>query len=114
MKSILFHATTTEQAEAILRDGFVDGRGNYVAEIELSGVWLFDFPLDAKVSAWGDAVLAVSFALPLSCLAEFEVIEDEKPYREWCVPSDFIGSMPPLLLKPTFRQTRAAGPQPRR
>jgi hypothetical protein len=90
VKSILFHATTTERAKAILRDGFGDGRGNYMAEIELPGVWLSDYPLDANESAWGDAVLAVSFALPLSCLAEFEVVEDDKPYREWCVPSDFI------------------------
>jgi len=109
MKSILFHATTTEQAEAILRDGFVDGRGNYVAEIELSGVWLFDFPLDAKVSAWGDAVLAVSFALPLSCLAEFEVIEDEKPYREWCVPSDFIRQHATVAFEAYFSTDQGGG-----
>jgi hypothetical protein len=32
MKSMLFHATTPERAKAILRDGFIDGRGNYIAE----------------------------------------------------------------------------------
>jgi hypothetical protein len=90
MKSILFHATTTERAKAILRDGFIDGRGIHIAEMELPGVWLSDCPLDVTAGARGNAVLAVSFVLPLSCLAEFEVIEDDKPYREWCVPSDFI------------------------
>jgi len=109
MKSILFHATTAERAEAILRDGFVDGRGNYTAEIELSGVWLFDFPLDANVSAWGDAVLAVSFVLPLSCLAEFEVIEDAKPYREWCVPSDFIRQHATVAFVPYFSTDQHGG-----
>ena len=90
MKSMLFHATTPERAKAILRDGFIDGRGNYIAEMELLGVWLSDYPLDTNAGARGDAVLTVSFALPLSCLAEFEVIENDKTYREWCVPSDFI------------------------
>jgi hypothetical protein len=37
MKSILFHATTTERAKAILRDGFIDGRGIHIAENGATG-----------------------------------------------------------------------------
>jgi hypothetical protein len=35
-------------------------------------------------------VLAVTFDLLPSALADFELIEEGKPYREWCVPAEII------------------------
>jgi hypothetical protein len=87
---VLFHITTSDKAAAILRDGFVDGRNENMTETELRGVFLSDRPLDANEGAWGDTPLAVWFHLPLSELGDFELIEEGKPYREWCIPAELI------------------------
>jgi len=85
----LFHVTTARAAAAILGEGFRDGNGYGTAE-SFSGVWLADRPLDVNEGAQGDTVLAVRFAVPLSALADYEWIEQGKPYREWLVPANFI------------------------
>jgi hypothetical protein len=88
--STLFHVCAYEAAEAILSRGFRDGHGTYGTDVELCGVWLSDRPLDANEGAWGDAVLAVNFSVPLTALADYEVIEEGRSYREWCVPARVI------------------------
>jgi hypothetical protein len=83
----LFH--TTAAAAAILRDGFRDSTGGYgFAELELTGIWLGDSPMTANEGAKGAQVLAVEIDEEL--LANYEVIEDGKPYREWCAPADLV------------------------
>src|SRR5260370_37213563 len=83
---------TTDAADAILRDGFRDATGSYMfATIELTGVWLGDTIMDINEGATGDQVLCVEWPDDVS-LDEFEIIEDEKPYREWCVPAALINS----------------------
>ncbi|WP_337144947.1 hypothetical protein [Mesorhizobium sp. Cs1299R1N3] len=75
---MLFHATSSKRAYAILRDGFRDGQGHYMTDISLRGVWLSDRPLDANggvVLAEETTILAVELGVPLS---------------KWCVPSDLI------------------------
>jgi hypothetical protein len=82
----------TPEAAAILRDGFRDGEGSYgLATLWLTGVFLSDVPLDENEGAKGDDLLAVDLPAGLD-LDEFEIIEDLKPYREWCVPAALINA----------------------
>jgi hypothetical protein len=86
----LFHVTTVDNAAAILRDGFVNGRGEYMTSIELRGVFLSDRPLEDEGKITDPIVLAVTFDLLPSELADFELVEEGKPYREWCIPAELI------------------------
>ncbi len=87
---------TTDAAEAILRDGFRDSEGHYgFATLTLRGVWLADSPVDVNEGAVGDKVLAVNLSIPL---AEYEIVEEGKPYREWCVPADLINAQGTVTL----------------
>jgi hypothetical protein len=82
-----FHTT---DAAAMLRDGFRDGTGSYLlASLTLTGVFLADMPVDVNEGARGDQVLAVELPDDLD-LDPFELIEDMKPYREWCVPAQLV------------------------
>jgi hypothetical protein len=85
---ILYHRTTAANAEQILRDGFRDGVGTYMLTREHSGVWLSDVPLDIDEGAEGDTLLRVE--LPEQVIADFEWIEEGKPYREWLIPAQRI------------------------
>jgi hypothetical protein len=92
----LYHVTTTENAEAILRDGFRDSAGWYGLvdddgnRVTSTGVWLSDRPLDVNDAVSGDAVLVVELRTPLDDIADYELIEDGKAYREWCVPAEIV------------------------
>jgi hypothetical protein len=51
---------------------------------------------------------------PLEDLADYELIEDGKPYREWCVPADHQQSREPLPVRTaltgvTQREDEGAG-----
>jgi hypothetical protein len=85
---ILYHRTTAANAEQILRDGFRDNVGTYLTTREHSGVWLSDVPLDINEGAKGDTLLKVE--LPEQVIADFEWIEEGKPYREWLIPAQRI------------------------
>jgi hypothetical protein len=54
------------------------------------GVFLSDKPLDDNEGAGGDHVLEVT--LPDDCcdLSYYELVEEGKPYREWCIPAEII------------------------
>ena len=87
---ICYH--TTGAADAILREGFRDAT-RYIAGIELTGVWLGGQIMDANEGAKGDQVLQVVFNedIDLNDFDDrFEIIEEGKPYREWCVPAALI------------------------
>jgi hypothetical protein len=45
---VLYHYTSAENAEQILREGFRDGEGYYLTEQLWRGVWLSDTPLDGN------------------------------------------------------------------
>jgi hypothetical protein len=86
---ILYHRTYN--GDAILRDGFRDEDGSYMLEdFALRGVFLSDKPLDANEGAGGDKLLEVT--LPEDCcdFSYYELVEDGKPYREWCIPAEVI------------------------
>jgi hypothetical protein len=61
-----------------------------MTDIELRGVFLCDRPLEDEGEITDPIVLAVTFDLLPSALADFELIEEGKPYREWCVPAEII------------------------
>lgn len=86
----LFH--TTDAAEAILSEGFRDGSGGYMlADTILTGVWLADSPLGINEGCKGEDVLAVDLPDDLP-LEYYEVIEDRRGYREWCIPAYLINA----------------------
>jgi hypothetical protein len=92
----VYHRTSA--AAAILRDGFIDTTGSYMAiDVEFSGVWVADRPLDDNEGADGDVVLVVDIGE--ASIAEYEVIEEGKPYREWCVPADVLNEHGFVMLQ---------------
>ena len=92
----LFHRTPA--GDQILADGFRDRTGSYMMPgLTLAGVWLPDCALDGNEGAGGGDLLEV--ALPDDVeLAPFEVIEDGKPYREWCVPAALVNERAAVRL----------------
>ena len=92
----LYHVT--DSAEAILRDGFRDGEGNYgLATTWLIGIFVSDEPLSVNEGAFGEQVLEVT--LPDDAeLHEYELIEYFKNYREWCVPAALLNGRQVRLL----------------
>jgi hypothetical protein len=81
----------THNADAILRDGFRDKEDSYMLEdFTLRGVFLSDKPLDGNEGAGGDQLLAVT--LPDYCcdFSYHELVEEGKPYREWCIAAEIV------------------------
>ena len=81
----------TDAAEVILRDGFRDAEGSYMLTgVTLRGVFVSDKPLDSNEGAKGRQLLEVT--LPEDCcdFSYHELVEDDKPYREWCLPAKLI------------------------
>jgi len=87
---LLFHRTTKDRADAILKWGFQDNTGYYMTAEKHSGVWLSDVPLDINEGARGDTLLTVDLQLPEDVLDLYEWVEEGKPYREWLIPADIV------------------------
>jgi hypothetical protein len=84
----LYHRTTKAAAEAILRDGFRNGRGSYLTAQEHEGVWVSDQPLDANEGAGGSALLSVE--IPEDVVAQYEWAEVGRGFREFLVPAEVV------------------------
>jgi hypothetical protein len=41
----------------------------------------------------GDTILSVAFPRCIDDLADFELVEEGNPYREWCVPAAHINGV---------------------
>jgi hypothetical protein len=89
---VVFHRTTNAAASAILADGFRDWTGTYMLGVELVGVWISNRPLNRGQGTKGDALLRIVLAASEDDLAEFEIVEHEKTYREWCVPAAMLNA----------------------
>lgn len=90
-----FHRTPFP--ESILQNGFRDGEGTYMTRTLHRGVWLSDRPLSFFEGAKGDDLLSVE--IPDEVLAEYEWIEEGKPYREFLVPAEIVNRRgPPELV----------------
>ena len=105
----LFHATTEAAAVGILKSGFRD-RTQRIDRLELIGVWLSDVPLDQNEGAKGTVLLAclLAISLPLESLAQCELIEEGKPYREFCMPSGTVNRYPVVRLSAEDARKAAA------
>jgi hypothetical protein len=86
---VLYHVTTADNAETILRKGFHDTAEFYSSDRQMNGVWLSSRPLAKKEGIHGDVVLAVIFNLSMRELGFYELV-GKKAYREWCVPGSMI------------------------
>lgn len=105
---ICYHVT--DAAEAILCDGFRDTTGSYmIVGLELTGLWLSDRPLDSNEGTKGGQILQVELPDDID-LGDFEVIEEGKPYREWCVPADLINTHGTVTLLSDHELDRIAAP----
>lgn len=91
MSIILYHATSPEASALIKEHGFRDGEGGYGMVGEwFTGVFLSDLPLGSDEGTYGSTTFRVALDLPESAVAEYEWIQEESPYREWCIPAAII------------------------
>ena len=88
-----FHRTTKEAAEQILREGFRNRTGYYgFSGMEITGTWLSHVPVDSNEGAKGDVLLVVDLNVLENEIADFEVQDAERCYREWAIPAPLINS----------------------
>jgi hypothetical protein len=87
----------TNAADAILKQGFRDGRGTYLTQHVWKGVWLSDEPLDSNEGAFGDKLLVID--IPESELVQWEWVEEGKGYREFLVPASIVNLYGPAKVK---------------
>jgi hypothetical protein len=95
---IFYHRTTAIASEAILKEGFRDGVDYHGWGIV--GVWVSNYPLDCNEGAKGDDLLEVDCKLNEAELADYEVIEEGKPYREWIVPAALLNANSTVRVLP--------------
>ncbi|NQV44263.1 MAG: hypothetical protein HQ501_05130 [Rhodospirillales bacterium] len=89
--TVFYHSTDGESAEQILLGGFRDSTGNYMlANTVVTGIFVANIPLGVQDGAAGDVTLKISTQLPIDTFSEFELVEEMKPFREWCIPADRI------------------------
>jgi hypothetical protein len=86
----LFHRTRAKNAASILKHGFRNTTGSYMMNIVVTGVWVSDEILDEQASAGEDAILQIEVKVSNKNLDFYEVKEDGKPYREWCIPAGIL------------------------
>ncbi len=90
---VLWHRTPA--AKEILADGWKDGGSDgmrsAMAKPELgAGVYVSNRPLDSDEGTKGKELLRVLLAATEEAIAEFEIIEEGKPYREWCLSAALL------------------------
>ena len=81
----LYHGTSRSNVDAIKNDGFRDATGNYMLSIEITGVFFSNMPLDENEGACSDAYFVVD--IPEDQIDYYELKEEGKRYREWCIPA---------------------------
>ena len=88
---LFFHVTEEENAAAILKGGFKDSESCYLTRRRHKGVFITD---DYETCFQGDlnkpVVLQIELSLDAKCLADYEWVEKDKTYREWCIPSSVL------------------------
>ena len=96
----LYHGTTEENSTSIQRTGFEDSEGSYgmwrevgekLTPLALKGVWFSNVPLDGNegLPAVEDHRFFI-INIPAKEIRDFEVIEEGKGYREWCIPAKLV------------------------
>jgi len=89
---VLYHWTTRERAQAILAGGFKDRESNFGMSVRVRGVWLSDRPLghDQFGGFEQDTLLRGTLSVGEEAIADHEVIEEGKGYREWVLPAELV------------------------
>jgi hypothetical protein len=106
---ILFHRTTVKAALGILDDGFVDTSGSHGIGNRLEGVFVADRPVDGNEGTKDDVILKIELSLTEDAIAEFEIVEEGKPYREWILPAKLVNASQVALaveVDPIFGKTQ--------
>lgn len=109
----LYHSTSREAADAIDRDGFRDAQGTYgLIDHVLTGVYVSETPLDENEGALTGALFTFTGVDP-ETIADYELIEEGKPYREWCVPAEIVNTWlrTRKLATETFRNALRSTPE---
>lgn len=89
----LYHTTTVEQAEIIKSKGFRDAEGSYGLAYDdgtpfhIRGVFFSDFPLGPGDGLFTNASEVFVIEIPEDMIKGYEIIEESKGYREWCIPA---------------------------
>ena len=90
----LFHRTKRETAVAILANGFGASKDWAGIEATLKGVWLFDRPLACLATGtYGETLLAVTLTCAKHDLDFYELVEERKRFREWCIPASIVNAL---------------------
>ena len=88
----LYHTTTTERANIIESQGFRDAEGSYGLMYEdstpfhICGVFFSDTPLECNDGLPSDVSEVFVIEIPDDVLESYELVEEGKGYREWCIP----------------------------
>ena len=133
----LYHGTTPDRAKIIRAKGFKDRVGSYGIHRVTSdgsvprmrrGVWLADRCLDANHGLPTDFpqdqdYIYFKFDIPAKLIRQYEVPEECKSYREWCIPAQIVNKyftgatttrqcgfpkivIPPAVLKRMWRESK--------
>jgi len=76
----------TYHANEILEEGFKD---TFMTPRAWRGEWFSDLPMPPTEGILGDNWLFLE--IPENVVAEYEWIEEGKPYREWLIPAEVVG-----------------------
>ena len=105
---VLYH--TTDAAQEILRNGFLDGEGSYgVVGAWLRGVFLSLHPANISDGAKGEEVLEVRLPKNLD-LGAYAIGEEGHPQWEWLVPSALLNRLAEVRLLSEEEVDAAAAP----
>jgi hypothetical protein len=89
-----YHRTSSENALAILRDGFRDAEGTFGTGQLWRGVWVtIEQPWDLVITGpppGEDHALLVIDGLPLEVFERYEWVEEGKGYREALIPAEIV------------------------
>ena len=88
----LFHYTSAKNAANILKKGFRDTTRSYMMSTTVTGVWVFDKMSGESEAALADVVFQIEVKISKRDLDFYEVKEEGKPYREWCVPARLLNN----------------------
>jgi hypothetical protein len=99
----VYHATSSEAAAAIMRDGFRDTPPHWGFEHEFGmsgGVWVSSVPVNENEGArCADVQLVVE--VDEATIADYEVIEEGAPHRTWIVPAAIVNRCP-ITIEDTY------------
>ena len=84
----LYHVS--DQAEAILQGGFVDGTGFYRSGKLHRGVWLFDRPIEEERPYSGPPERTVVIEVPDDVALRHEWLQEDTPYRNFLIPAQIL------------------------